>query len=56
LLVDTTLAGGKFDISAFVARSLTLGDKQVALEFVGVPSEVLFSEAEKLGGACDYCV
>lgn len=49
LLVDTTLAGSKFSINAFMSRLLTLGDKVLATEFVEIPCEVLFGEAERVG-------
>lgn len=50
LLVDTTLSNDKFSINAFMSRLLTLGDKVLATEFVEMPCEVLFGEAEKVGG------
>ena len=50
LLVDTTLSDQKFNIQAFVSRLLTLGDKVLATEFVEMPCEVLFGEAERVGG------
>lgn len=50
LLVDTTLAEKKFTIQAFQSRTLALGEKVLATEFVEVPCEVLFSDAEKIGG------
>lgn len=50
LLVDTTLSGGRFNIQAFMSRLLTLkGDKVLATEFVEMPCEVLFGEAERVG-------
>lgn len=49
LLVDTTLANSKFSINAFMSRLLTLGDKVLATEFVEIPCEVLFGEAERVG-------
>jgi hypothetical protein len=49
LLVDTTLSNNKFSINAFMSRLLKLGDKALATEFVEVPCEVLFGEAEKVG-------
>lgn len=49
LLVDTTLANGKFSISAFMPRLLALGDKVLATEFIEMPCSVMFEEAEKVG-------
>ena len=51
LLIDTTLSESKFSIQAFMSRLLTLGDKVLATEFVEMPCEVLFGEAERVGGA-----
>ena len=48
LLVDTTLTDNQFSIKAFQSRLLTLGDKVLGTEFVEVPCEVLFGEAEKV--------
>jgi hypothetical protein len=50
LLIDTTLSESKFSIQAFMSRLLTLGDKVLATEFVEMPCEVLFGEAERVGG------
>lgn len=49
LLVDTTLTDNKFSIQAFQSKLLTLGDKVLGTEFVEMPCEVLFGEAEKVG-------
>ena len=35
-----------------MSRLLTLGDKVLATEFVEMPCEVLFGEAERVGGEC----
>lgn len=49
LLVDTTLANGKFSITAYLPRLLALGDKPLATEFIEMPCSVMFEEAEKVG-------
>ena len=49
-MVDTTLSGSKFSIKAFMSRLLTLGDKVLGTEFVEMPCEVLFGDAERVGG------
>lgn len=51
LVVDTTLAKDKIATQAYVSRTLTLGDKALATEFVEVPCDVLFGAVEKVGGA-----
>lgn len=49
LTVDTTLRDEKLSITAHVARTLTLGGQQVAMEFREVPSMVNTSQAERVG-------
>ena len=52
LTVDAALADKKLQITAYVARHLTLGDRQQSLaqEFQEVPCEVRIEELEKIGG------
>ncbi len=50
MLVDTTLSDKKFSIHSFMSRQLSLGDKVLGTEFVEVPCEVLFNDAERVGG------
>jgi translation initiation factor 3 subunit F len=49
LQVDTTLSGGKFSIHAFMSRILSVGEKVLSTEFVEMPCEVLFGDAERVG-------
>ncbi len=51
LKVDTALTDRTFSIAAYQSRTLSLGERQVALEFFEVPCEVLFSAVERAGGA-----
>lgn len=50
LLVDTTLQGQKFTVQAYTSRQLSIKDKPLATEFVEVPSEVLYTDIERVGG------
>ena len=52
LTVDAALSEKKLQITAYVARHLTLGDRQQSLaqEFQEVPCEVRVEELEKIGG------
>lgn len=49
LKVDTTLTDRKLSVTAYQSRTLALTDRQVALEFVEVPCEVLFAAVERAG-------
>lgn len=49
LVVDTTLDSNKLTVQAYISRQLSLGDKVLAHEFLQVPSEVLFSDVERVG-------
>lgn len=53
MVIDTTLSNKKFNISAYVARTLSLsrssGEKPLATEFMEVPTQVLFADAERVG-------
>lgn len=49
LVVDTTLATKRFVVKAYVSRTLGLGDKHLATEFIEVPSEILYGEAQRVG-------
>ncbi|KAK9820279.1 hypothetical protein WJX72_008550 [[Myrmecia] bisecta] len=49
LTVDTTLQNKQLSISAYVSRTLTLGKKALASEFLEVSCEVRTSEVEKVG-------
>lgn len=48
--LDTSLQEDKLKIQAFVSRSLTLGDKSLAMEFVELPCDVLYGDVERVGG------
>lgn len=52
MVVDTTLRDEKFNISAYTSRTLALGDKQLATEFVEIPCDTIFGDVERVGGAC----
>jgi translation initiation factor 3 subunit F len=49
LVVDTTLTDKQFNIKAFICRNLSLGDRQLASQFVETPCEVLSADLDKLG-------
>lgn len=49
LVLDTALAGDHVGVSAYISRSLALGDKPLATEFVQVPCDVQYTEVEKVG-------
>ncbi|KAF8063040.1 TIF3F1 [Scenedesmus sp. PABB004] len=49
LRLDTSLAQDSLACSAYVSRSLGLGDKPLAVEFVEVPTDVLAGEVERVG-------
>lgn len=40
----------KLKVQAYVSRSLTLGDKSLATEFVELPCDVLYGDVERVGG------
>lgn len=42
-------------IATYVSRSLTLGDKQLATEFIEIPCETRMIEAERIGGNAGCC-
>ncbi|PNH02266.1 Eukaryotic translation initiation factor 3 subunit F [Tetrabaena socialis] len=52
MVVDTTLKEEKFSIAAYTARTLALGDKVLATEFVEIPCETIFGDIERVGGEC----
>eukprot|EP00192_Tetraselmis_astigmatica_P020930 CAMPEP_0117667482 /NCGR_PEP_ID=MMETSP0804-20121206/10996_1 /TAXON_ID=1074897 /ORGANISM="Tetraselmis astigmatica, Strain CCMP880" /LENGTH=280 /DNA_ID=CAMNT_0005475223 /DNA_START=101 /DNA_END=943 /DNA_ORIENTATION=+ len=49
LTVDTTLTDSQMRISTYVSRSLSLGDKQLATEFIEIPCQTRLIEAERIG-------
>lgn len=49
LAVDTTLQHDTLTIKAYIAKSLTLGKQQVAMEFREVPCTVHTTQAERIG-------
>ncbi len=49
LAVDTTLQHDTLSIKAYIAKSLTLGQQQVAMEFREVPCTVNTTQAERIG-------
>eukprot|EP00879_Flechtneria_rotunda_P023913 GHRR01025327.1.p2 GENE.GHRR01025327.1~~GHRR01025327.1.p2 ORF type:complete len:208 (+),score=73.16 GHRR01025327.1:429-1052(+) len=49
LRLDTSLQQDKLAVQTFVSRSLTLGDKPLAMEFVEVPCDVQYGEIERVG-------
>ncbi|KAG2451861.1 hypothetical protein HYH02_003637 [Chlamydomonas schloesseri] len=49
MVVDTTLRDDKFSISAYTSRTLALGDKQLATEFVEIPCDTIFGDVERVG-------
>ena len=51
LKVDTNLTDKAFQVKAYGSKPLGLGDKTLASEFIEMPTEVQFSEAEKIAGA-----
>jgi hypothetical protein len=51
LKVDTNLTDKSFQVKAYGSKPLGLGDKTLASEFIEMPTEVQFSEAEKIAGA-----
>ncbi len=50
LRVDTSLAQDGLGVAAYLSRSLGLGDRSLAMEFVEVPANVLYGEVERVGG------
>jgi translation initiation factor 3 subunit F len=50
LKVDTNLTGNSFQVKAYGSKPLGLGDKTLASEFIEMPTEVLFGDADKLAG------
>eukprot|EP01023_Acetabularia_acetabulum_P017870 TRINITY_DN18997_c0_g3_i1.p1 TRINITY_DN18997_c0_g3~~TRINITY_DN18997_c0_g3_i1.p1 ORF type:complete len:299 (-),score=52.75 TRINITY_DN18997_c0_g3_i1:1144-1989(-) len=48
LQVDTSLNSGKIDIKSFMSRQLSLGDKQLAQEFVEIPHEVMVDQLQSI--------
>lgn len=49
LTVDTTLTDNQMRIATYVSRSLSLGDKQLATEFIEIPCQSRMIEAERIG-------
>mmetsp|Transcript_35473 Transcript_35473/g.63280 ORF Transcript_35473/g.63280 Transcript_35473/m.63280 type:complete len:283 (-) Transcript_35473:80-928(-) len=49
LTVDTTMTNNQMKIATYISRSLTLGDKQLATEFIEVPCQTRMIEAERIG-------
>lgn len=49
LRVDTSLAQDGLGVAAYLSRSLGLGDRSLAMEFVEVPANVLYGEVERVG-------
>lgn len=49
LRLDTSLQQDKLPVEAFVSRSLGLGDKALAMEFIEVPVEVPFGDVDRVG-------
>lgn len=50
LRLDTSLQEDKLKVQAYVSRTLTLGDKSLATEFVELPCDVLYGDIERVGG------
>lgn len=49
LVVDAALSTQRFVTKAYVSRTIGLGEKNLAAEFIEVPCEVLFGEAQRVG-------
>lgn len=50
MVVDTTLKGKKFSVQAYTSRTLALGDKVLATEFVEIPCDTIVGDIERVGG------
>ncbi|GIL70941.1 hypothetical protein Vretifemale_1604 [Volvox reticuliferus] len=49
MVVDTTLKDNKFSVQAYTSRTLALGDKVLATEFVEIPCDTIFGDIERVG-------
>ncbi|GFR52670.1 hypothetical protein Agub_g15294 [Astrephomene gubernaculifera] len=49
MVVDTTLKDDKFSVQAYTSRTLALGEKALATEFVEIPCDTIYGDIERVG-------
>ncbi len=56
MVVDTTLKDDKFSVQAYISRTLALGDKVLATEFVEIPCDTIIGDIERVGGEFGFAL